>query len=56
MRVHGVLERLLAEVVSAEMISFTMGNGCGRVRMGREIVEFGDSIVWAGWHGVLLPH
>jgi hypothetical protein len=43
--VHGVLERLLAEFVSAQMISFAMGNCGGRVHMGREIVELCDSIV-----------
>jgi hypothetical protein len=45
MCIHGVLERLFAEVVSAEMISFTMSDCSGGVGMGRKIMELYDSIV-----------
>jgi hypothetical protein len=44
-RVSGVLERLFAEFVSAQMVSFTMGDRSGGVRVGRNVVELYDSIV-----------
>jgi hypothetical protein len=40
-----VFERLFAEVVSAQMISFAVGNRSGRVRVGRKVVQLYDSIV-----------
>src|ERR1039457_1737383 len=36
------------------MISFAVGDGGGGVGMGRQVVEFRDSIMDALWHGVLL--
>jgi hypothetical protein len=36
------------------MISLAVGDGGGRVGVGRKVVEFCGSIVRALWHGVLL--
>jgi hypothetical protein len=52
--VHGVLVRLPGEFVSAEMISFTVRDSGGGMGMGREVVEFRDSIVQTLWHDILL--
>jgi hypothetical protein len=49
-----VFVRLFAEFVSGEMISLAVGDGRGRVGVGRKAVEFCGSIVRALWHGVLL--
>jgi hypothetical protein len=38
--VHGVLVRLLAKLVSSEMVSFAVGGSGGRVGMGGKVVEF----------------
>jgi hypothetical protein len=53
MGVHGVLLRLLAELVSSPMVSFAVGGSGGGVGMGGKVVEFGGSIVRALRHGVL---
>jgi hypothetical protein len=45
---------LFSEFVGAEMVSLTVCDRGGGVGMGRKIVEFGDSIVRALWHYVLL--
>jgi hypothetical protein len=37
------------------MISFAVGNGGGRVSVGREVVKFCDSVVRALGHEILLP-
>lgn len=36
------------------MISFVMSSGRSGVGVGCKVVEFGDSMVRALWHGVLL--
>lgn len=46
--------RLFSEFVGTEMISFTVRNCGGGMRMGRKVVEFRDSVVRALWHDVLL--
>jgi hypothetical protein len=52
--VAGMLVRLHGQLVSSEMISFTV-RGCRRtVGMGGKVMELGDSIVRALWHGLLL--
>jgi hypothetical protein len=40
-----MLVRLLAEFVSSQMIFFAMGDGRGRVRVGRKVVEFRSSLM-----------
>jgi hypothetical protein len=55
MRVHGVLERLLAEFVSAQMVSLTVGHRCSGVCVSSKIVKLRDRIVRT-WHGVLLNY
>jgi hypothetical protein len=52
--VGGMLVRLYGQLVSSEMISFTVCSCCGKVGMGGEVMELGDSIVRALWHGLLL--
>jgi hypothetical protein len=39
--------RLLAELVSSEMIFLAMGDGRRRVRVGRKVVKFCSSLVWS---------
>jgi hypothetical protein len=51
-----VLVRFSGEFVSAEMISFIVRNSCGCVGVGSKVVQFGDSIVRALWHGFLLAN
>ncbi|MHB8216118.1 MAG: hypothetical protein ACYDDS_08575 [Candidatus Sulfotelmatobacter sp.] len=53
MSVHGMLVRLLAELMSGQMISFAVSGSSGGVGMGGKVVEFGNSIVRALRHGVL---
>ena len=53
--VHGVLERLLAEFVSAEVVSFAVSDGGCVVGVGRKVMELCESIVLALWHDVPLP-
>jgi hypothetical protein len=36
------------------MISFAVRGGGGCVGVGRKVVEFCDSIMWALWHGAPL--
>jgi hypothetical protein len=52
--VAGMLVRLHGQLVSSEMISFTVRGCRGRVGMGGKVMELGDSIVRALWHGLLL--
>jgi len=42
--------RLLGEFMSGSMISLAMSDGGRGMGMGREVVEFCDSIVRALWH------
>lgn len=49
-----MLVRLLGQLVRSEMISFTVGGCRGYVGMGCKVMELGDSIVRALWHGLLL--
>jgi hypothetical protein len=37
-----------------KMVSLAMGNRCGGVGVGCEVMEFGDPFVRALWHSVLL--
>jgi hypothetical protein len=39
--------RLFAELVSSQVILFAMGNSRGRVRVGREVMEFCSSLVFS---------
>src|SRR5271166_4998203 len=50
-RVHGVLKRLFAQFVTAQMVSLAMGNRGRGVGVCRKIVELCDSIVRTLWHG-----
>ena len=43
--VHRVLARLFGEFVSGQVIPFAMGNSCGGVGVGGQIVEFYYSIL-----------
>jgi alpha-galactosidase len=52
--VGGMLVRLYGQLVSSEMISFTVGGCRCKVGMGRKVMQLGDSIVRALWHGLLL--
>jgi hypothetical protein len=52
--VDGMLVRLFGQLVSREMISFAVGGCRGRVGMGGKVMELGDSIVRALWHGQTL--
>jgi hypothetical protein len=54
MGVHGVLMRLLAKFAGREMISFAVGDGGGRVGVGRKIVKLRGALVHTLWHSVLL--
>jgi len=45
--IHGVLVRLFAEFVSAQMVSFAMGDSGGGVGVGRKVVQFRGSFVRA---------
>jgi hypothetical protein len=49
--VGGVFVRLHGQLVSSEVISFTVGGCRGKVGMGCKVMELGDSIVRALWHG-----
>src|SRR6202140_4147384 len=51
--VHGVLVRLLTELVSGPMVPFAVRGSGGGVGMGGKVVELGGSIVRALRHGVL---
>jgi len=53
-RVHRVFMCLLGELVSAQMVSLTMGDGGSCVSMGREIVKLRGPIVSGQRHAVLL--
>ena len=52
--IGGVFMGLLGQFVGSEMISFTVGGCRGKVGMGGKVMELGDSIVRALWHGLLL--
>lgn len=52
--VHGVLVRLFAEFVRAQVICFPVCDRSRLVSVGRKVVELCDSIVRTLWHGVLL--
>jgi hypothetical protein len=52
--VDGVLVRLHGQLVSSEVISFAVGGCRGKVGMGGKVMELGDSIVRALWHGQTL--
>jgi hypothetical protein len=52
--VYGVFVRLHGQLVRTEMISFTVGGCRGKVGMGGKVMELGNSIVRALWHGLLL--
>lgn len=52
--IRGVLMRLPGKLASAEMISLAVGDRCGGMRVRCKVVEFGDSIMRALWHDVLL--
>jgi hypothetical protein len=43
--IQGVLVRLPAEFMGGQMIAFAMGSGGGAMRVGRQVVELGDSIM-----------
>jgi hypothetical protein len=42
-----MLVRLFAELLSSEVIFFSMGDSCCRVRVGRKVVEFCGSLMWS---------
>jgi hypothetical protein len=44
-RIHGMLARLLAEFMSRQMVFFAMGDGRGRMRVSRKVVEFRSSLM-----------
>ena len=44
--IHGVLVRLLAELMGGQVIAFAMGHGRRRVRVGSKVMEFCSSLVW----------
>jgi hypothetical protein len=50
----GVFQGLLGELVSGQVILFTMVRGGGTVRVCGEFVEFGRSLVGVAWHAVSL--
>ena len=50
MSVHGMLMSLSAEFVRSQMILLVMGDGCGHVGMGCEVVEFGGALVFSLCH------
>jgi hypothetical protein len=52
--IGGVFVRLDGEFVSSQVISFAVGSCRGKVGVGRQVMELGDSIVRALWHGLLL--
>jgi hypothetical protein len=52
--VYGVFVRLHGQLVRTEVISFTVGGCRGKVGMGGKVMELGNSIVRALWHGLLL--
>ena len=52
--VHGVLVRLLTQLVSGQMISFAMGGGSGGMGVSCQVVKLCGSIVRALWHEILL--
>ena len=45
--IHGMFVRLFAELMSSQVIFFSMGDGCCRVRVGRKVVKFCSSLVWS---------
>jgi hypothetical protein len=49
-----VFVRLHGQLVRTEMISFAVGGCRGKVGMGGKVMELGNSIVRALWHGLLL--
>jgi len=52
----GVLQGLLGELVSGQVILFTMVRGGGTVCVCGEFVEFGSSLVRVVWHDVSFRH
>jgi hypothetical protein len=52
--VPGVFLSLLGKFVSRQVIALAVGDGRRRVGVGRKIVQFSESIVWALGHDVLL--
>jgi hypothetical protein len=49
-----VFVRLHGQFVSRQMISFAVRGCRGKVGMGGKVMQLGDSIVRALWHGLLL--
>jgi hypothetical protein len=49
-----VFVRLHGQFVSSQVISFAVSGCRGKVGMGCQVMELGDSIVRALWHGLLL--
>jgi hypothetical protein len=49
-----VLVRLFGKFMRGQVISLTVRDGSGGVGVGRQVMEFCDSIVRTLWHGVLL--
>jgi hypothetical protein len=45
-----MLMSLSAEFVRSQMILLVMGDGCGHVGMGCEVVEFGGALVFSLCH------
>jgi hypothetical protein len=41
---------LSRKFVSSQMIFFAVSNSSGGMSVGREVVEFCGSVVWALWH------
>jgi hypothetical protein len=52
--IPGMFLRLFGEFVGCQVISLAMGGRGRGVGVGREIVQFSESIVRALWHDVLL--
>jgi hypothetical protein len=49
-----MLQRLLAKLVSSQVISLGVSCGCGFMGVGGKVVQLCGSIVCALWHGGLL--
>ena len=52
--VKGMLVRLLGQLMSSKVVSFAVGGCRGKMGMGSKVMQFGDSIVRALWHGQTL--
>jgi hypothetical protein len=52
--VRGMLQRLLAKLVSGQVISLGVGCGGSYMSVGGKVVQLCGSIVCALWHGGLL--